>query len=161
MQAETLKTTNEKESPRLSLKTQVQEIIAVMLAFSNLLIRETAALKKADFKTVDTLQADKKLFAKQYEAKITRLAEYRAELPNLDPSLADKMKKERVRFNVVLEENMLALDLAQNSTKRLINRILEAACQSVTAQKQTNYSNTGKEMAYKSDTLSTSIDQSL
>ncbi|MBU6474651.1 MAG: hypothetical protein KGL10_02495 [Alphaproteobacteria bacterium] len=161
MQREQTRTAPQKEAPRLSVKAQVQEIIAVMLAFSNLLIRETAALKKADFKAVDALQADKKLFAKQYEAKISRLADYRAELPNLDPALSTKMRQERLRFNGLLDENMRALDLAQNSTKRLINRILEAACQSVTEQKQTNYSNTGRAMAYKSATLSTSVDRTL
>ncbi len=161
MQNENVKTAPEKEAPRLSVRAQVQEILAVMLAFSNLLVKETAALRKADFKTVDTLQADKKLFARQYEEKIARLADYRAELPNIDVSLSTRLRKERLRFNEILDENMQALDLAQNSTKRLISRILEVACQSVTDQKQTNYNNTGKAMAYKSATLSTSIDQRL
>src|SRR5580698_7298358 len=114
MQKESLKTAPKKENTALSVKTQVQEILAVMLAFSNLLVKETNALKKADFKTVDTLQADKKLFAKQYEAKINALAGYRAELPNLELPLREKLVKERLHFNTVLDENMRALDIAQN-----------------------------------------------
>ena len=161
MQKENLKTAPKKEDVRLSVKTQVQEILAVMLAFSNLLIKETAALKKADFKAVDALQADKKLFAKQYEAKITALADYRAELANLELPLREKLMKERLRFNTVLDENMRALDLAQNSTKRLVNRILEAARHAVVDEKQTNYSKSGKAMAYKSASMSINIDQNM
>ena len=161
MQKENLKTAPKKENVKLSVKTQVQEILAVMLAFSNLLVKETAALKKADFKTVDKLQADKKLFARQYEAKITALAEYRAELPNLELPLREKLLKERLRFNTILDDNMQALTLAQNSTKRLINRILEAARHAVVEERQTNYSKTGKAMSYKSASLSINIDQNM
>ena len=86
---------------------------------------------------------------------------YRAELPNLELSLRERLMKERLRFNVILDDNMNALDLAQNSTKRLINRILEAARLAVVDEKQTNYSNGGKAMAYKSASMSINIDQSL
>jgi len=161
MQNENLKTAPKKENTKLALKTQIQEILAVMLAFSNLLVKETAALKNADFKTVDKLQADKKLFAKQYEAKITALAAYREELPGLELALREKLIKERLRFNTVLDDNMKALDIAQNSTKRLINRILEAARMAVVDQKQTNYSSGGKAMAYKSASMSINVDRSL
>lgn len=158
---ETLKTAPKKETARPSAKTQVQEILAVMLAFSNLLARETAALKKADFRAVDTLQADKRLYAKQYQEKIAALAEIRADLPSLELALREKLVKERLRFNTVLDENMKALDLAQHSTKRLINRILEAARHAVTEERQTNYSAAGKSVAYKSATMSINVDQSM
>jgi signal transduction histidine kinase len=164
MQAE-LKTAPKKQdaklAPKVALRTQVQEILSVMTAFSALLSRETEALRKADFKAVDALQADKKLFAKQYEAKITSLANYRQELPNLELSLREKLIKERLRFNQLLDENMKALDTAQNSTKRLINRILEAARMAVVEQKQTNYSSGGKAMSYKAASMSINIDHSL
>jgi len=155
------KTAPKKEDVKLTVRTQVQEILAVMLAFSNLLIRETNALKKADFTAVDALQADKKLFAKQYEAKITALAAYRDALANLELPLREKLLKERLRFNAILDDNMKALDLAQNSTKRLINRILEAARTAVVDEKQTNYSRGGKAVAYKAASMSIHVDQSL
>lgn len=149
------------ETAKLQLRTQVQEILAVIAVFSNLLVRETAALKKADFKTVDTLQADKKLYAKQYSAKVTAIAEHRDELQTLDLALREKLLKERVHFNNVLNENMYALELAQNSTKRLVNHILDAARTSVMDKQQTNYSSAGKATTYKSACTSLSIDQSL
>src|SRR5882724_540606 len=127
-------------APKYQPKQQVQEMLAVIAAFSNLLVRETEALKMADFKTVDTLQNDKKLFAKQYHAKVTALAEHRGELQNIDLSLREKLLTERQRFNKVLSDNMRALELAQNSTKRLVNRILDAARHSVMKEQQTNYS---------------------
>ncbi|MCK5556156.1 MAG: hypothetical protein KAI76_07960, partial [Alphaproteobacteria bacterium] len=145
--------------PPLSL--QVQETLIVISAFSNLLVKETKALKKANFKTIKTLQADKKLLAKQYHANITALSARREELQEIDLALREKLNKERASFSVILEENLQALDLAQNSTKRLVNRILEAARHAVTEERQTNYSNDGKAMAYKSASLSLSIDQSL
>jgi hypothetical protein len=149
------------ENQKYPLKSQIQEILALITAFSNLLVKETAALKKADFKAVDALQADKKLFAKQYQAKVTALAERREELPGMDIMLREKLIKERLRFNAVLDENMHALEMAQNSTKRLVNRILETARHAITENKETNYSRAGKAMAYKSATLSLAVDRNL
>lgn len=150
-----------KEIPAAPLKMQVQEILAVIAAFSGLLEKETAALRQADFKSVDALQADKKLFAKQYEAKVTALAARRDEFLKLELALREKLAKERARFSDVLTENMTALELAQNSTKRLVNRILEAAREAVTEERQTNYSQAGKAMTYKSASMSLSVDHSL
>ena len=150
-----------KEIKKPSLELQIQEILTVITAFSALLIKETNALKKIDFKTVDTLQEDKKLFARQYHAGVTALSAHRKELKELDLVLREKLVKERAKFSIILEDNMEALDLAQNSSKRLVNRILEAARHAVTENRQTNYSKSGKAMAYKSASLSLSIDQSL
>jgi hypothetical protein len=158
MQKENIKA---KEPAKAPLKLQVQEILAVMAAFTNLLVKETAALRKADFKSVDALQADKKLFAKQYQDKVNALAERREELAGLDLPTREKLMKQRVHFNTVLDENMRALELAQNSTKRLVNRILEVARTAITDEKQTNYSQAGKAVAYKSASMSLSVDQSL
>ena len=160
MQNENIKIAS-KEDRKPSMKLQIQEILTVITAFSALLIKETNALKKADFKTVDTLQADKKLFAKQYHAGVTALSEHREELKDLDLALREKLVKERTKFSIILEDNMEALDLAQNSSKRLVNRILEAARHAVTENRQTNYSKNGKAMSYKSASMSLSVDQSL
>lgn len=160
MQKELARTTKS-EAALVPLKLQVQELLAVIAAFSNLLTKETEALKKADFKTVDTLQADKKLFAKQYQAKVEALAARKEDLLKLDLPTREKLLQERGRFNTVLSDNMYALDLAQNSTKRLVNHILDAARHSVMEEQQTNYSNLGKAATYKSATKSLSLDQSL
>jgi hypothetical protein len=156
MQKETAKT--EIKTP---LRQHVQEILALIAAFTNLLVRETEALRKSDFKAVDTMQADKRLFARQYEAKVRALVSRREEMTGLELALREKLVKERNRFNAVLDENMQALDLAQNSTKRLVNRILEVARNAVTESRETNYSSSGKAMAYKSAAMSLSVDHNL
>jgi len=160
MQKEAMKTAP-KETAKYQMKSQVQEMMAVIVAFSSLLEKETEALKKADFKTVDTLQADKKLFARQYHAKVEALAAHRNELPALELALREKLVKERSRFNTVLSDNMYALELAQNSTKRLVNHILDAARHAVMERQQTNYSSGGKATTYKTASTSLSIDQSM
>lgn len=156
-----LTNTTLKEKQKAPLKAQIQEMISVLSAFTNLLLKETEALKKSDFKTVDTLQADKKMFAKQYDAKVSALAARRDEFIHLELPVREQLMKERARFSNVLNDNMKALELAQHSTKRLVNRILEAARHAITDDQQTNYSNAGKALSYKSATMSLSIDQSL
>lgn len=152
---------NVKAEARSPLKAQIQEMLAVITAFSNLLVKETAALKKADFKTVDALQADKKLFAKQYEAKVTAMFSRREEFAKLEMSLRETLAKERARFNEVLQQNMYALDMAQYGTQRLVDRILDAAREAVVKERETNYSQAGKAMAYKAASLSHSVDTNL
>lgn len=150
-----------KEKTKYPLTSQVQEMIAVIVAFSNVLVKETAVLRKADFKGVDALQADKKLFARQYQAKVVALSARKDELLGLELSLREKLTQERTRFNAILAENMHALELAQSSTKRLVNRILEAAREAVADNSPTNYSSIGKKTTYKSASTSLSVDRSL
>ncbi len=133
-----------------ALGTQVQEVMALITAFSALLTKETDALKKADFAAVDALQGDKKLFATQYNAKIAALAERRDEWQTLEVALREKLIKHRAAFAAVLNDNMLALERAQNSVKRLVNNILEAARQAVAEDNQTAYSRAGRAMTYRS-----------
>ncbi len=107
------------------------------------------------------MQEDKKRFAKQYEAMVMALSSRQAEFAALDLALRERLMKERAHFNTVLQENMHALNMAQHGTKRLVDRILEAARQAVAENSQTNYSNGGKAMSYKSASMSLSVDKNL
>lgn len=146
---------------KTTLADQVEELLALITVFGALLTKESEALRKADFKTVDSLQDEKKLLAKKYHTLIALLADRRDELLNLDLLLRDKLLNARSGFNRVLDTNTRALDAAQNSTKRLINRILEVARDAVMEDTQTSYSNAGRAKTYKSASTSLSIDQSL
>ena len=157
MQKEALK----KKELKTPFKLQIDELLAVISAFSNLLKKENSALKSADFNAVDKLQADKKIFAKQYEAKVHAIADRRDELLNLDSYTREKLMNERIKFNEVLDLNMTALEMAQESNKRLVNLILDSARKAVAQDKQTNYSNAGLTTTYKSATSSLSIDEVL
>lgn len=143
------------------LEPQVKELLGVITGFDNLLKLETGALRKHDFQTVDKLQADKRHYARQYHDKISALFERKQDFLGLDISMRERLIAARTQFTVTLNENMYALDVAKNSTKRLIDRILDAARSAVAIDRQTNYSSVGKSQAYKSATLSLQLDKNL
>lgn len=144
-----------------ALTNQVEELLALITLFGALLTEETEALRKADFKKVDSLQDKKRLLARDYNKLTALLADRRDELLNLDLLLRDKLLNSRSGFNRIVDTNARALDAAQNSTKRLINRILEVARDAVMEDTQTSYSNAGRVNTYKSASTSLSVDQSL
>lgn len=143
------------------LSKLVNDTLNTLAEFSNILEQENAALRKSDFKTLDTLQADKRLYAAQYHDHVTKLTERGEEMRNLDIKLKEKLVVARTEFTLLLQENMKALENMKNSTQRLANRILEVARQSVTTDQQTGYSAKGQVRSYASSTRSLSVDQSL
>lgn len=160
MQKEIVKKEKAAETKQ-TLHAQAEELIAVMQAFGTLLLKETAALRKMDFKIVDTLQASKKLFAKQYHEKVEALFQRKEELSNLDLKIRERIIKDRAHFNVILEENMRALHAAQNGARRLVDRILEIARAAVIDEKKTVYTAKGKAGSYKSASNSLSLDRNI
>jgi hypothetical protein len=161
MQKEPVKKTTKEADKSPPLTSQIQEVRNVIAGFSALLLKETAALKKADFRAVDALQADKKTFARQYHDKVKELSVRKAEFQGLDPAFREQLIGERDRFTALLSDNAYTLERAQNSVKRLVNNILDAARRNVLESQQTNYSSAGKAMSYKSSSLSLATDQSL
>jgi hypothetical protein len=144
-----------------NIRTDALGILHLIGEFGGLLLNETAALKKSDFTTVESLQMDKKRFAREYHMLVTGLAERRAETSSLDIETRERLIRARTEFTIILNDNMKALDAAKNSTKRLVNRILETARRATVNNRQTNYSSRGKAVAYKTATLSLSVDQKL
>ncbi len=142
-----------------TVRNDALEVLRVIDAFGRLLQTETNALKTSDFRTVDGLQTDKKNFAKQYHAVVTGLATNKDEVMKLDVTLREKLVRARTEFTVILNDNLRALEMAKDSTKRLVNRILDAARQAVAEDTQTVYSAQGKMQSYKSSSTSLSIDQ--
>lgn len=146
---------------KADVKNDVQQVLGLIAKFSDLLLRETSALRRSDFKEVDSLQADKRIFAHEYHAAVTVLCARKEEIAALDLPLREKLVRARTEFTIILNDNLKTLDMTRDSTKRLVNRILDLARQSVTADKQTHYSAKGKTQAYKSSMLSLSVDQKL
>lgn len=147
-----------KSRPMAALIADVQALVGV---FSTLLRDETVALRKADFKAVDALQAQKREFARSYHDLITGLYERREELAALPAAERGSLIDTRAHFTKVLDENLRALDAAKESTRRLVNKILDSARRTVVDDRKTHYSNSGKAQSYKTATLSLSIDQKL
>lgn len=143
------------------LTTLTSEISALVGVFSALLEEETAALKIADFKAVDALQTQKRDYAKRYHDAITELYARRDELAQMPPPVRGGLMDARARFATVLEDNLRALDAAKEGTRRLVNKILDTARRAVIDDRKTHYSGTGKAQAYKTATLSLSVDKNL
>jgi len=161
MQQDFLKTSRVEVKEKTPLKLQVDELLAVIEAFSNLLDKETDSLKRVDFDVVDRLQEQKKLFAKRYDAKVKSLSTRRDEIIKLDLTTRETLKSARLKFNKCLDENMHALINAQESAKRLVNHILDSARKVVAEETKVNYSKLGKSSSYKSAGTSLSYDQTL
>lgn len=144
-----------------ALRADVMNILSLLDDFSALLSAETAALKKNDFKTVDTLQTNKRELAKKYHDLIVHLSAQSDALSGVEKGLHDRLLRARTDFTRLLQENLKALENVKRSTQRLVNKILDAARQSVTDDKHHAYASTGKAQAARSSSLSLTIDTTL
>lgn len=144
-----------------ALRTRVLGMLGLIEEFGSLLVKETEALRKSDFRMVDLLQDDKRHLAKRYHAEVTALSERRDEMPTLEAGLQERLIKARTTFTVILNDNLRALEASRDSARRLVNRILDTARKAVTDELQTNYSAKGHTQAYKTAALSLNIDRSL
>lgn len=146
---------------RQPLSSDLGSVLKLLEDFGSLLKKETAALKKADFKAVDTLQEQKRDYAQRYHMLVTALSERKAEIAQLDLKSRERLILARTAFTEILNDNLRTLEAAKDGTKRLVGRILDAARRAVLDDKQTNYSAKGQTQAYKTSTLSLSVDKNL
>lgn len=158
MTTATLKAETKQATP---IRNAVTDILKVLENFSALLNDETAALKRSDFATVDSLQENKRTIARTYHDMVTSLGARAEELQSLDMPLREKLIRTRTTFTLILNDNMRVLELVKRSTQRLSERILDIARLSVVDSNQTSYGVKGNVQSYKSSTLSTQLDRSL
>lgn len=159
-----MKTTQPQTAPAAkadALRGDVMNVLSVLDDFSHLLKQETEALRKNDFRTVDTLQAHKRELAKRYHDMITLLSTQPNALMSVEPTLRDRLVKARTDFTRLLQENLTVLENVKKSTQRLVDKILDVARQSVTDERHHAYAASGKAQAARSSSLSLSIDKSL
>lgn len=143
------------------IRSDVQDVLSMIEKFGSLLKAETAALQDADFRKVDTLQNDKRVYAREYHTLVTNLTSRKDDVVKLDLSLREKLIRARTDFTITLNDNLRALEAAKDGARRLANRILDVARQAVTEEQHTNYSAKGKQQAYTSSMRSLSVDQKL
>jgi hypothetical protein len=146
---------------RRPLASDISDVMDLIDKFGALLMRETAALRNADFNAVDLLQPSKRTMAMQYQTMVTNLGNRKAEMAGLDVGSRENFVRARTQFTLILNDNLKALETAKDSTRRLVTKILDAARNTVVNEKQTNYSAQGKAQAYKTSTMSLSIDHKL
>lgn len=161
MTTTTTTTTTQTAKPQSSFSAEVQATIGLLAAFDGLLTRETSALRAVDFATVDSLQEQKREFAKNYHEQIMALSARQSEIGSLDPALREKLLRARTAFTVTLKDNLRALESAKDGAKRLVDRILDIARRTVADECQTSYSAKGHAQTYKTSTLSLRVDQQL
>ena len=142
-------------------RSEIFELLTLIENFGNLLVKETDALMRADFKMVDLLQPDKKMFAKDYHILVTNLAARKDEMATLELSIRERLIRARTNFTIILNDNLRALEASKASTRRLVDRILDTARKTVTDDAQTSYSAKGHVQSYKTSSLSLSADLKL
>ena len=151
----------EKNADLAALRGEVMTTLALLDDFGTLLDTETAALRLRDFEAVDRLQEQKRDLARRYHAAVTCLAAQSGALPAIEMPLREKLIRARTEFTGRLQENLTVLESVRKSAQRLVDKILDTARASVTAENQHAYAASGKAQAARSTSLSLSLDQSL
>ena len=144
-----------------TLSQDISQYLSVCRDFNALLLNETKALKAADFKAVDALQAKKQAMAKEYVSAVTALAERKDEFKALAPDARAIIVETRTAFTVTLDDNMRALTAVKDGARRLVDRILDTARKTVTRETHTHYSAKGQAQSYKTASMSINIDRQL
>lgn len=154
-------TTPAQAAAAASLKNELAATMELLTRFGKFLETETQALRKADFKTVDQLQDDKKNLAKSYHTQISTLSARKAELAALDLPTREKLVLARKKFTEILNDNLHALAAAKDSSKRLVDRILEAAREAALEDKTSAYTARGRMNTPVKAPLSISLNRQL
>ncbi len=155
-----------KETPKApaatpTLKSQILNVLELIESFGGLLEKETKALRQADFKTVDSMQDAKKQMAKTYQTHVAGLHQRKADIVNVELTLREKLIKARIGFTTILNENLRAIEAAKDSSKRLVDRILEAAREAAMEDKTNAYTARGRMNTQIKSPLSISVNQQL
>lgn len=146
-------------TPSQALKKEIIDVLELIERFGRLLEKETSALRKANFKAVDGLQEEKKNMARSYQTHVSALHSKKAEIINIDMPLREKLINARIGFTTVLHENLRAIDAAKDSSKRLVDRILEAAREAALEDKTNAYTARGRMNNQTKAPLSISLNQ--
>jgi len=130
--------------PRKPIEVEINELMHVMQNFSKVLLRENDLLIGAKFREIETLQNDKRHYVTEYKSKVNTLSKRKAEFTNVDTPLAEKLILARTEFVKLLNTNLQALSAAKTSSRRLVERIINTARDTV--EKKTNYNGGGSMM---------------
>lgn len=109
------------------LDAALRDMITLSEQINALYERETVALKAQDMKTFVGLQEEKHQLATQYQAGSAGLIAHKDQLKDADPTLRDTLKKLRIEFTRIGDENVEILGLLQKNLGRLSGRILSLA----------------------------------
>ena len=141
-------------APRRPIEVEVNEMIKLMHDLSLVLEQENELLHKAKFRQAENLQQDKRTYVDTYKSKIAALFERKDEFAALDETLAERLVVTRTSFLELLNKNLRILSNAKESSRRLVQRILDTARNTV--ESKPNY-NAGGAMLASNPQSATSV----
>lgn len=127
-----------------SVEAEVHSMIQLMSDFSEVLEKESELLRAAKFHAIEPLQSDKRKYVQEYKNKIDLLSQHKEEFKALDQTLAEKLVLARTEFVKILNRNLQVLSAAKDSSRRIVQRILDTARDAV--ETKTNYNAAGAMM---------------
>ena len=143
-QPETQAETQSVQEPRHPIEVEIHNLLHIMDGFSKLLEQENDLLDRAKFSSIEGLQNDKNHFVKEYKAKIQLLHDRKDEFAGIDDTLAETLIVKRTAFIKLLNKNLSTLAAAKNSSRRLAQRIIDTARDTI--EKKANYNAIGAMM---------------
>jgi hypothetical protein len=106
----------------------VQEMIAAIDALQVIYVAENEALRSADTKKFLSIQDRKLAAARDYQSGATQLMERKDQIKSkIDPRLSQALKARQNEFTAIGQENLENLERMRRCTKRLSERLMQAA----------------------------------
>lgn len=123
------------------------EMMQTIDALRGVMVRETAALDKADTDEFFGLQEEKLSAARDYQSGMAQLLSRKESLRAADPSLKQRLEALQENFHVTAVENRKSIERMRKGMERLGERIMRVA--RVAAEKETRlvYGATGQMQA--------------
>lgn len=140
--------------------TLANEAEIVMGSLCDLLDRETEAVRASDFDAFRNLQNDKFTMLTRYKSLVETLDRQRDTVKNSGEAVAKRLKVTLDRFRASSQRNAVALEAGSNSMRRITDRIVRSARETVHANRQV-YNSKGVSGPGKQVPLSIKIDEVL
>lgn len=137
----------------------VHQMMAVIDTVKDVYIRETDALKRLDVKTFHAMQEEKMMAALSYQSGVQQMMQRREEIRKAAPDIRMELEEKHAEFTVLLDKNMKAIARAKHTMGRLMERIKEAAQDSVEKDYALSYGETGSMAKRKKQPLTTGISE--
>jgi len=124
------------------LHEDIADITHFMEQFALLLKAETRALRGAKFEEAKQMQPQKQEMARQYQKRIQRLVDRKDDIAQMPEDAKENLVAARLRFSEILSENLRVIEAARKTGRRLVDKIISSARESVS--QKTGYGATGK-----------------
>ena len=124
------------------LHEDIADVTHFMEQFALLLKAETQALRAAKFEDAKQMQPQKQEMARQYKKRIQRLVDRKDDIATLPQDSKEALVAARLKFSEILAENLRVIEAARKTGRRLVEKIISSARDSVS--QKTGYGATGK-----------------